>query len=334
MFAHDTDSSATHRTAVVYPLQPSSIHQVVPLARFAERRAARRLWIGQSLTVESHQVFAALAGMGLRLPCATGVALAPLRHPYHAAVEARSVATLTGEPFVAGIGLGAPEFQRMVMREPYPSPRTAALEFATTMRALLSGQPVEHQGRYHDVHAKLQPFHAPPVEIGLGVLRPRMARTAGGVADVAITWMTPPDYVRDTLAPELAAGAAEAGTATPRIATVVHVALTRPGRDIEHVAFRGAGTHLGAAHYTDMLRKAGLAVDAADPKAGARALLQSGVFVTGTAQEIAEALQHYRHCGVDEVVLNPAGVMLTEGVHSAIADLEEIFDAEGAVTHG
>ncbi|MBB6551248.1 hypothetical protein HD593_006043 [Nonomuraea rubra] len=35
------------------------------------------------------------------------------------------------------------------------------------------------------------------------MLRPGMARAAGTRADAAITWLTPPSYVRDVLAPAL-----------------------------------------------------------------------------------------------------------------------------------
>ncbi|WP_455353365.1 hypothetical protein [Streptomyces sp. SYSU K217416] len=46
----------------------------------------------------------------------------------------------------------------------------------------------------------------PGVELGLGVLRPVLARAAGRVADVAISWMTPSAYLRDVLVPALAKG--------------------------------------------------------------------------------------------------------------------------------
>lgn len=330
MFDHFDGTPTARNSAVVFPLQPDNIHRVALMAKFVQRRSLRRLWIGQSLSLETHQIFAALAGMGLRIPCASGVTLTPLRHPYQAAVEARSVAALTGVPYVAGVGLGSPEFQSTVMENPYPRPRSAAVDFAGTMRELLDGQLVSRRNDYHSVHARLPPLHTPPVEVGLGVLRPRMARAAGAVADVAVTWMTPPNYVRDTLVPELAAGAVEAKRKMPRVATVIHVAVSRQGRNIRNVAHKGAGTHLGANHYTDMLRRAGLAVDPSDSKAGADALLASGVFVTGSPEEIVGALRHYRDCGVDEVILNPAGVMLTEGVHAAVDDLEEIIEAEVA----
>ncbi|CAL9275185.1 MULTISPECIES: F420-dependent peptide dehydroalanine reductase LxmJ [unclassified Streptomyces] len=315
--------------AVLYPLQPDHPELVAPFAALVARTGARRLWLCQSFRAEPHQVLAHLAGMGHTVPVGTAVTLLPLRHPYEAALQARSLALLTDRPVVAGYGIGTPEFAEGLAPEPYRSPRTAVGEYVTSVRALLDGRSVAHDGAYHRLHGALPPVgpHA-PVEVGAGVLRPGMARTAGATADVAITWMTPPPYVRDVLVPRLAAGAAGAGRAArPRVATAVHVAVRRPGRDPRRLAEAAAGTHLRVPHYADMLRRAGVDPDAADPAAE---LLRADVVVTGTPGEIAATLARYRSAGVDEILLNPTATLLTEGVHAAVDDLEEILAAVAA----
>lgn len=319
--------TSTHNTSIMYPIQPTNPGQILPFARLLQRRGAGRLWLGQSLRLDTHQLFATLAGMGYRIPMGSGVTLAPLRHPYDAAVQARSVAALTGAPYVAGIGPAAPEFQDSLLPERYAKPLTAMREYMTSMRELLDGKPARRDGDYHSIDAQLIALDAPPVELGLGVLRPRMATMAGAVADVAVTWMTPADYIADTLVPALAEGAAQVDRTPPRVATVVHVAVARPGRDIRLAARRGAGAHLSAAHYTDMLRRAGVPAYAHDPDAGADALVEAGVFVAGTPDEIAAELNRYRESGVDEVVLNPAGVMHIEGLGAVMTDLQDIYAA-------
>ncbi|MFU0243372.1 LLM class flavin-dependent oxidoreductase, partial [Streptomyces scabiei] len=167
----------------------------------------------------------------------------------------------------------------------------------------------------------------PGVELGLGVLRPALARTAGRVADAAISWMTPPGYLRDTLLPALAKGAAEAGREVPRLVTVVHAALARPGRNPYRLAYTGAGEHLRAPHYTDMLRRAGLRVHPSRSNLGARTLVDSGTFLYGTPGDVARGLAEYGRAGVDEVVLNLAGVGVEYGYAAAAEDLREILAA-------
>ncbi|KAF5995827.1 MULTISPECIES: LLM class flavin-dependent oxidoreductase [Streptomyces] len=325
--------NSPHTTSVVYPLQASHVAHVVPFARLLQQRGRGRLWLGQSLGIETHHVFAALAGSGLQIPFGSSVALSPLRHPYDAAVQARSVAQLSGLPYVAGIGPGSTDFQRSVRSGPLPKPVTAAREYLTTMRALVDGQVVHADTDEYSTHTSLPTMSSPPVEYGLGVLRPAMARAAGQVADVAITWLTPPAYVRDVLLPAMRDGAAETGRPVPRVATVVHAAVARPGRDMVDTAFAAARAHLSAPHYTDMLRQAGIPAEASHPRKGAELLVESGTFVSGTPQEIAAGLDVYRAHGVGEVILNLCGVLNAHGLGAAITDLTDILTAVDG-THG
>ncbi|MGW2198828.1 LLM class flavin-dependent oxidoreductase [Streptosporangium sp. NPDC001682] len=311
---------------LLFPLQHTHPDTVVPFGELVMSGLAGRLWLGQSVLTETHQTIAYLTGRGIRVPCGLSVTLMPLRHPMEAAVQARSLAVLTGRPLVAGYGAATPDLVRALRGAPYHRPAAAAAGYARAVRAFLDGGTVEHACEACVAATALPPMHHPPVEVGLGVIRPGMARAAGAVADVAITWMTPPHYVRDTLLPALAAGAANRGT-PPRVATVVHVALAGPGRDPRRLAHSAAADHLRAPHYTDMLRRAGVPADPADPRAGAAALVEAGVYVYGTPEEVVERLRGYREAGVDEIILNLAGVAGTEGFRAALTDAECLLHA-------
>ncbi|MFJ2818452.1 LLM class flavin-dependent oxidoreductase [Streptomyces sp. NPDC087294] len=312
--------------SVLVPNMPDAPDALRPYAELVRDTGARRLWTGQSLKVETHQAFAHLAGAGVRVPVGTSVTLMPLRHPYEAALQARSLALMTGRTVVAGYGVGAPAFVRSLNGRPYASPRTMAADYLRTVRALLDGEIVDHAGDYHALRGRLIPMEHPGVEVGVGVLRPNMARTAGGVADVAITWMTPPGYVAETLLPALEEGGKDRD-ARCRVATVVHVAVERAGRDPYVLAHTAASGHLAADHYTDMLRRAGVPADPSDPQAGANSLVDSGTYVFGSPDHIADRLATYRDAGVDEVILNCAGVLFTEGQEAAFRDAREIIEA-------
>ncbi|MCO1575627.1 LLM class flavin-dependent oxidoreductase [Crossiella sp. SN42] len=305
---------------------PERPAELLPFAELVRDTSAHRLWQGQSLGIEPHQGFAYLAGQGCAVPMGTSVILTPLRHPYEAALQARSLAVLSTHNVVLGIGAGTPELVETLHGAPYPSPLGALSDYLTILRGLLSGESMEFQGRRYRMSGGLPRLTHPPVELGLGVLRPAAARLAGELADCAITWMTPPDYVRNTLRPEMDSAAAAVKRPAPRVVAVVHVAVRREGRDPYLLAVNAARQHLSAPHYTDMLRQAGLRVHPVQPVLNARALVDAGVFVTGTAAEVAEKLLAYQEAGVDEVVLNTAGVHTTEGGTSAVRDLREILD--------
>ncbi|MFJ4684975.1 LLM class flavin-dependent oxidoreductase [Streptomyces sp. NPDC088789] len=299
---------------------------LVPFARLVDDGHAQRLWQGQSLSLETHQLFAYLAGTGLRVPVGTSVVLMPMRHPLEAAVQARSLARLTGHGMVLGLGPSTPDFVKALHGRAYSSPRDACVDYLGQVRRLLHPEDGVAVGRGPDEVA-LAGIPHPGVELGLGVLRPVLAHAAGRVADVAISWMTPPGYVRGVLLPALAKGASEVCRPVPRLVTVVHAALARPGRNPYRLAYTGAGEHLRTPHYTDMLRRAGLRVHPAQSNLGARALVDSGTFLYGTPTEVAHALVEYDRAGVDEVVLNPAGVGVEHGYAAAVEDLREILSA-------
>jgi alkanesulfonate monooxygenase SsuD/methylene tetrahydromethanopterin reductase-like flavin-dependent oxidoreductase (luciferase family) len=320
-------AGASPHWSLILPNQPDNLTSVRAFGQLAQELSARRLWTGQSLRIESHHVLVALAMAFPGLPLGSSVVLAPLRHPYQAATEARSIALLSGATYVAGYGPGGAEFQQAVTGSPVDRPLRLMREYLSVMRGLLDHGQVDHKGDYYTVQARLAPLAAPPVEVALGVLRPGMARLAGLIADTAVTWLTPPWYVRDQLAPSLRAGATRAGRSIPRVAMVVHVAVDRPLRNMRHIVNTAVGAHLRTPHYTDMLKRAGVRVDPNDPTAGAQALLDADVFVTGTPGRIAETLRTYRAGGADEIILNISGVFATAGESAAMRDLRAVVEA-------
>lgn len=313
--------------SVLIPFLPRRPEQILPYAGLVHWTHAERLWQGQSLMVEPHHGFVHAAGSGFRVPTGLGVTLMPLRHPYEAALQARSLALATGHPVVAGFGPGAPSLQRALLGAPYRSPLTAAREYLTAVRGLLAGEHVRLQGEYVTVDAQLAPFPSAPVELGLGVLRPAMARLAGEVADVAITWLTPASYLRDTVLPALREGAAKAGRPVPRLTAIVPLALTRADRTPGEIAWASNSAHLRLPHYTDMLRKSGIGITGTDPEADARLAVEGGAFLSGDAEGLVARLREYEEAGVDEIVLNVTGVANLYGPQAATEELKAILSA-------
>lgn len=196
--------------SVLLPFLPRRPEQILPYAGLVHWSNASRLWQGQSVMIEPHQGFVAAAGAGFRVPTGLGVTLMPLRHPYEAALQARSLAMATGQPVIAGFGPGGRQLQQSLLGEAYRSPLTAAREYLSIVRGLLAGETVDTRGEYFSCRAEMPRYPVPGVEIGLGVLRPGMAKLAGEVADVAVTWLTPAHYLRDTVLPAMREGAANA----------------------------------------------------------------------------------------------------------------------------
>lgn len=332
--------------SVLLPFLPRRPEQILPYAGLVHWSNASRLWQGQSVMIEPHQGFIAAAGAGFRVPTGLGVTLMPLRHPYEAALQARSLAMATGQPVIAGFGPGGRPLQQSLLGEAYRSPLTAAREYLSIVRGLLAGETVDTRGEYFSCRAEMPRYPVPGVEIGLGVLRPGMAKLAGEVADVAVTWLTPAHYLRDTVLPAMREGAANAANAanaadgkggkggkgrkTPRLTAIVPLALARPDREPAELALASNAAHLQGAHYIDMLRRSGTDVAGDDPAANAKALVDGGAFLSGDPDELVGKLGAFREAGVDEVVLNLTGVCNLYGPQAALDETKRILAALAA----
>ena len=318
----------THRrVSFVFPQQPSDPRAILPYGELVRDSAFYALWVGQSLRIESHPALAYLAGAGCHVPVGISVGLTALRHPLDAAVQARSLAALADRPGAVGYGAADADFVTGMTGRPYAKPAAAVEEYVTVMRALLSGERVRHKGALFELDMTLPPLEHAPLEIGAGVLRPGMARAAGRAAESAMTWLTPPEYLSGTVIPNLEAGAAQAGRAkAPRVVAMVPVGFSGPGRNPMLLAQNTVINHMRKVHYTDMLRRAGLDVDRSDPVAGARELVEEGVFVYGKPGDVAAEIRRYHDVGVDEVVLNVTGISNLYGDAALIEDLRAMAE--------
>ena len=309
----------------LFPQQPTDPRAILPHGELVRDSSFHALWMGQSLHIESHPALAYLAGSGCHIPVGISVGLMPLRHPYDAALQARSLAALMERPVSIGYGAADAPFVTSMNGAPYAKPAAAVEEYVSVMRALLSGEHVRHKGALFDIDYRLPPMDNSLVEIGAGVLRPTMARAAGRVAESAMTWLTPPPYLRDVVIPALAKGAAEAGRERPpRVVAMVPTGFAGPGRNPMMLAQNTVMNHMRKVHYTDMLRRAGFDVDLSDPVAGAREVVDEGLFVYGTPRDVAREIRRYHEVGVDEVVLNVAGVSNLYGGDALLDDLRAL----------
>jgi alkanesulfonate monooxygenase SsuD/methylene tetrahydromethanopterin reductase-like flavin-dependent oxidoreductase (luciferase family) len=195
------------------------------------------------------------------------------------------------------------------------------------MRAVLDHERPRFDSGYFEYDWSSPAFEHPPVEIGIGVLRQVLAAVAGQTADVAITWLTPLDYLSAVLLPAAESAAAQHGRTPPRFAAMVGVVLDRPGRDSVRMAFAGCEPHLTAPHYVDMLCTAGIAVDESRPDLGAERLVAEKVVLTGSVADVLAGIAEYWAAGIHEVILNVGGVRRLHGDEAALADLAELLGA-------
>lgn len=219
------------------------------------------------------------------------VSLAPFKHPVQAGIEAFSLAALS-IGFVYGVGIGDARLRRAL-----GAPSLAAPEYArayvTVARGAARGvhDPRPPFGGF-DV-APLRPSTAGPGLIGLGALRPPMARVAGEVADACLTWLAPARYLAQVTVPAIAAGAAAAGREPPPV-----VALLPYVGDMAREPALAAARRLLAAHLASRVYRC--IPTALGGKTWSDEILDE-IVLRGSAAELEQSLQRLSKAGAAEV---------------------------------
>lgn len=288
------------RLSAFLPYQLDGLARLRTTAGLAQRLGYERVWLGQSTGLDALVAVSAIAHEFPGLRFGTAVTGMHMRHPLQSAVEARSVAAVTGRQFTLGLGVGDPESVRDALGLDCARPATFAREYLQVVSALLDNGRVDHAGDVFRVRAEPPPC-AGEVELALGVLRPGMGRVGGELADTCVTWLTPPGYLRDVLIPAVHEAAARCGRTAPRIVTIVPCSATSDRGELGAVAAHAFGQHVGRPHYRAALDLAGHA-GAADDAAAFESLTED-VMAYGSARRIAATLDRYEAAGVDEVVV-------------------------------
>lgn len=303
---------------------------VAGLAVEMERYPLARVYQGESLVecpFTQLQILAERHGVA----CGLSVAVMPLRHPVAAAMQADAVAARSGAPVVLGIGPGAPEIQELLLGERYSRPIVVTREYVRAVRRSLNqparGAETQAAPLFGSVPLPRLGGQPGQVLVGVGVLRPAMARMAGAEADLLIAHAPPVDYLTEVLMPACEAGAATSGRVDrPRTALVLPVALADVVDSIEALARVHAG-HVMAPHYRAMYDQAGVIGDGTGLLEATRQVVGSRAIFHGSEDHLVEHLGSLADLGVNEVILDLSATYISQGVEPTLASLGRILRA-------
>jgi len=169
--------------------------ELVRQARLAEDHGFEALWISDHfhpwLAEQGNSPFVwsviGAISQATSLPISTAVTCPTTRiHPAIIAQAAATSAVLTGGKFTLGVGSGEALNEHVVgHRWPSADVRLDMLEEAVeVIRALWTGEVVEHHGRYYSVeHARLYTLPDSPPPLFVSGFGPKSARLAGRIGD-------------------------------------------------------------------------------------------------------------------------------------------------------
>ena len=146
-----------------------------------------------------------------RIRLGTGVLPIFSRTPASCAQTAATIDEISGGRMVLGLGVS----HRVTVENWFDStiekPVTQMREYAGICRAILDGEPPP-EGEFFNSRFQFMGYPPrPELPIYIAALSPKMLQLAGEIAEGVMLWLCNPDYIRETVIPEVSKGREKAG---------------------------------------------------------------------------------------------------------------------------
>ena len=305
----------------------------------AERLGVDYIWSAEAWGQDAVTPLAYLAAKTERVIFGTGIMQISARAPAMTAMTAMTMATITDDRFVLGLGVSGPQVVEGMHGIPFDPPLARLRETVDVIKLGLSGQKIDYQGK-HLVYPlpggegkpiAIDQRPRPDLPIYLATLGPRSLHYTGEVADGWLGTTFVPERA-DAVFPHIEAGAAAAGRSTSALDLQVGGRVDI-GDDVDamiermrpQMAFQLGGMGSPTRNfYNNCFRRAGfeeaarevqqLWVERRRKEAAERVpeemILRSNLI--GTKDMVAERIRVYRDAGVTTLRLYPVGNSMDE----------------------
>jgi F420-dependent oxidoreductase-like protein len=300
----------------------------------AERLGVDSAWTAEAWGMDAVAPLAFLAARTTRLRLGTGILQVSARVPSMTAMTALTLANISGDRFLLGLGASGPQVVEGLHGVPFQRPLQRLRETVEIARMAFRGERLEYSGRHtvlplpggQGKALRLAQPANPGIPIYLATLSPAGLALCGELADGWLGTSFTPEHADAHLA-HLAAGAARAGRKLADLdlcvgAAVAFAADPEPliRRRKPHLAFTlGAMGSATTNFYNEAYRRGGFEEVAREvqqlwlagrrEEAAARVpdemVMQTCLF--GSEAAVAQRIRRYRDVGITTLRLEPLG---------------------------
>ena len=190
-------------------------------------------WVSDGqIEFDALSLLAAAAERTEHIALGTGIVRTWPRHPIVTVQQSLTLAKLAPGRTRLGVGPAHRDSMEEEFGFDFKAPLTNLREYLQITRALLHEGKVDFDGRHYHAHSSSMDT-ASDVPVMASALRPASFKTCGALADGAISWMCPAQYLREVALPAIREGAADAHRAAPplvaHVPVCVHDDLERHG---------------------------------------------------------------------------------------------------------
>jgi len=179
--------------------------------RLAESLGYESVYVTHIAARDSLTVLTRYATVTERIRLGTGVLPIFSRTPASCAQTAATIDEISGGRMVLGLGVS----HRLTVENWFDSeitkPVTQMREYAGIVRAVLRGEEAPEGEFFNSKFAFMGYPPRPGLPIYIAALSPKMLQLAGEIGDGVMLWLCNPDYIRETVIPEVTKGRERAG---------------------------------------------------------------------------------------------------------------------------
>ena len=246
--------------------------------------------------------FAAAAATTERILLGTSIIPTYPRHPIVAVQQTQVIAQLAPGRFRLGLGPSHKVSIEPMFGIEHHAPLTNLREYIQVVKTLLGEGRVDFDGKQYHGHAALPGAAAPDVPVMASALRRRSFRLCGEVADGAISWVCPGQYLRDVGLPAMQEGAARADRPVPPLIAHVPVCVHDNPDEVRDAARQQLSNYPRSPFYQEMFAASG------HPEARdgvwSDGMLEDVVF-SGSEEDVAGRLRELFEWGATEILAHP-----------------------------
>ena len=304
----------------------------------AERLGVDAVWSAEAWGQDAVTPLAYLAAKTERIRLGAGIMQISARTPSMTAMTALTLATVSDDRFILGLGASGPQVVEGLQGRPFKAPLTRMKETLEIVRLAFAGEKLAYQGRYHQLPLpggegkalRLAQPGNPNIPIYLATLSPKSLRYTGAAADGWLGTSFTPEHA-DAHLDHIAQGAAEAERPMGDIDIQVGGAVAF-GDDLEALVEPlkpGIAFSLGAMgspttnFYNDAYRRGGWADAAqavqrlwvegkrAEAVASVPSRMVEEVNLLGDEDQVRARVEAFRKAGVTTLRVQPAGADLS-----------------------
>jgi F420-dependent oxidoreductase-like protein len=229
-----------------------------------------------------------------------GTAIVPTypRHPAALFTQAAAIHQMFPDRFRLGIGPSHRPNIEGAFGLDMGKPLDHLREYLTILRSLIDTGEAEFSGEYYNVN--VSGGTPAPMPIYISALRSNAFRLAGEIADGAISWLCPVQYLTEIAIPAMKEGASQAGRTTPRMIAHVPVVMSDDLQQVREIANPVVSRYARLPFYANMFADAGYPVG---PDNTVTDDLLDHLVVNGTPETVQQRLNDVLETDIDELLV-------------------------------